>query len=174
MLALILLGAVLFGIIALRAEQRNMFVLELAAQVEAAAAERQTAELAALAAVVNDPIRPEAEAAARVVFGMAPYLSPDAWRALACCIINRSEHPFLFENDIVSVCREEGQWMRYSDDSPVLKDIYDVVYEVLSNWHDGGHRIMSPDYIYVSWSETELVFRDEFIETPNTHYWRVS
>ena len=174
LLVLLILCAVLLSLVGLRAEQRNEIMKDMAAQIEIAAAQRCVIETDQKMEAESGLIRPEAEAASRVVFGMAQYLSPDAWRALTCCIINRAEHPYLFENDIIGVCKEQDKWMRYNDDNPVLQEIYDVVYEVLRNWHDGGHRIMSPDYIYVSWSENELVFRDEFIETPNTHYWRVS
>lgn len=83
----------------------------------------------------------EAEAAARVIYGTARNHTAEAWRNLVWCIINRVESP-LYPDTMKDVCRQEAQWMGYSDDNPVLQAVYEVAYEVLSTWHEGGHRLI--------------------------------
>jgi hypothetical protein len=63
--------------------------------------------------------------------------------------------------------------MGYSDENPVLEDIYDLALTELKTWHNGGHRPMSNDYIYLSWSSKEIILRDTFEENKNTNYWRM-
>ena len=89
------------------------------------------------------------------------------------CIINRTESS-LFPDSIVEVCKQPVQWMGYADDNPVIRDLYDLADEVLSGWRSGGYRIISPDYLYMSWSSDEIVLRTTFEETARTHYWRAS
>lgn len=115
--------------------------------------------------------REEAEAVAKVLYGTALHNSREGQVAVIWCVINRTESS-LFPDSIVEVCRQPVQWMGYADDNPVIKDLYELADEVLSGWRNGGYRIISPDYLYMSWSSDEIVLRTTFEETARTHYWR--
>lgn len=115
----------------------------------------------------------EAQYMARVLYGTARNNSAEAQRAVCWCIINRVESS-LFPNSIEEVCAQPVQWMGYSGDNPVTQDLYDIASEVLEAWHSGGIRMFGQDYLYLSWSEHELVLRTSFNETKNTRYWHVN
>lgn len=115
----------------------------------------------------------EAQYMARVLYGTARNNSAEAQRAVCWCIINRVESS-MFPNSIEEVCAQPVQWMGYSGDNPVTQDLYDIASEVLEAWHSGGIRMFGQDYLYLSWSEDEIVLRTSFNETPKTHYWHVA
>ena len=114
----------------------------------------------------------EAEYICKVIYGTARNHSIDGQKAVVWCILNRVEHPS-YPNSIEEVCEQSQQWMGYSYDNPVLNDTFEMVLEELKSWYDNGHRPMSKDYIYLSWSSNEIVLRDTFEEKSTTHYWRV-
>lgn len=114
----------------------------------------------------------EAEYICKVIYGTARNHSTDCQKAVVWCILNRVEHPS-YPNSIEEVCEQPSQWMGYSYDNPVLNETFDIVLEELKGWYDNGHRPMSKDYIYLSWSSDEIVLRDTFEEKSGTHYWRV-
>ena len=115
----------------------------------------------------------EAEYMARVLYGMARYRSREAQEAICWCILNRVESS-LFPNSVEEVCSQDKQWMGYSGKNPVTQDLYDVAMEVLTTWKERGIRPMPQDYLYLSWSETEIVLRTSFNETARTHYWHAA
>lgn len=117
-------------------------------------------------------IEQEAEYIAKVVYGTAKNHADSDKRAVVWCILNRVEH-YAHPNTIAEVCEQPKQWMGYSSDNPVLDDIYDLALTELKIWHNDGHRPISNDYIYLSWSSKEIVLRDTFEENDNTHYWRM-
>lgn len=119
-----------------------------------------------------DQIELEAEYIAKVLYGMALNHAESDKRAVIWCILNRVEH-YSHPNTIMDVCAQPKQWIGYSDDNPVLTDLYDLALNELKNWHNGGHRPMSKDYIYLTWSSKEILLRDTFEENRNTNYWRM-
>lgn len=147
--------------------------VELASMEQTIVAEQEQAEAArALEAAAEEAQhREEAEAVARVLYGTALHNSREGQEAVVWCIINRCESG-MFPDSIVEVCRQPVQWMGFSEDNPVIKDLYDLADEVLTGWRNGGYRIISPDYLYMSWSSDEIVLRTTFKETSRTHYWR--
>lgn len=114
----------------------------------------------------------EAEYIAKVIYGTARNHSDSDKKAVVWCILNRVEH-HSHPDTIAEVCEQPKQWMGYSDENPVLEDIYDLALAELKTWHNGGHRPMSNDYIYLSWSSKEIILRDTFEENKNTNYWRM-
>lgn len=114
----------------------------------------------------------EAEYISKVLYGMARNHSAADQRAVVWCILNRVEH-HSHPSTIAEVCRQPKQWISYSDDNPVLEDLYDLALTELKIWHNGGHRPMSNDYIYLSWSSKEILLRDTFEENKSTNYWRM-
>ena len=124
-------------------------------------------------AIAEAAARREAEYMARVLYGMARYRSREAQEAICWCILNRVESS-LFPNSVEEVCAQDKQWMGYSGKNPVTQDLYDVAMEVLTTWKERGIRPMPQDYLYLSWSETEIVLRTSFNETARTHYWHAA
>lgn len=117
-------------------------------------------------------IEKEAEYIAKVIYGTAKNHSAADQRAVVWCILNRVEH-YAHPDTVIEVCEQPKQWMGYSNDNPVLADLYDLALEELKIWYNDGHRPISNDYIYLSWSSKEILLRDTFEENKNTHYWRM-
>jgi hypothetical protein len=119
-----------------------------------------------------DQIEREAEYIAKVLYGTARNHVSSDQRAVVWCILNRVEH-HSHPNTVAEVCEQPKQWMGYSDDNPVLTELYDLALAELKIWHGDGHRPMSNDYIYLSWSSKEIILRGTFEETKKTNYWRM-
>lgn len=115
--------------------------------------------------------RSQREAVARVLYGTALHHSADAQRAVVWCVINRVESS-LYPDTIEEVCEQPSQWMGYSDQNPIISDLYAVADEVLSGWESGGYRAVSPDYLFLTWTRDEIVLKTTFLDGANTHYWR--
>lgn len=117
-------------------------------------------------------IEREAEYIAKVIYGTARNHADSDKRAVVWCILNRVEH-YAHPNTVAEVCEQPKQWMGYSDGNPVLDDIYDLALEELKTWYSGGHRPLSNEYIYLTWSSKEILLRDTFEENRSTNYWRM-
>ncbi len=117
-------------------------------------------------------IEREAEYIAKVIYGTARNHVDSDKKAVVWCILNRVEH-YAHPDTIMEVCEQPKQWMGYSSDNPVLTENYDLALAELKTWYNDGHRPMSSDYIYLSWSSKEILLRDTFEENKNTHYWRM-
>lgn len=117
-------------------------------------------------------IEREAEYIAKVIYGTARNHADSDKRAVVWCILNRVEH-YSHPDTIVEVCEQPKQWMGYSNNNPVLAELYDLALAELKTWYSGGHRPMSSDYIYLTWSSKEILLRDTFEENKSTNYWRM-
>lgn len=117
-------------------------------------------------------IEREAEYIAKVLYGTASKHADSDKRAVVWCILNRVEH-YSHPDTVVEVCEQPKQWMGYSSDNPVLTELYDLALAELKVWHNDGHRPVSNDYIYLTWSSKEILLRDTFEENKNTNYWRM-
>lgn len=116
-------------------------------------------------------IEREAEYISKVVYGMGRNHSINDQKAIVWCILNRVESAG-FPSTIAEVCQQPQQWIGYSDDNPVLTEIYDIVLPILKDWHNNSHRPMDKSYVYLSWSSEEILLRDTFEVTKTTHYYR--
>ena len=117
-------------------------------------------------------IEKEAEYIAKVIYGTARNHADSDKRAVVWCILNSVEH-FSHPDTVAEVCEQPKQWMGYSNDNPILTELYDLALTELKIWHNDGHRPMSNDYIYLSWSSKEILLRDTFEENKSTNYWRM-
>lgn len=115
----------------------------------------------------------EAEYIAKVIYGTARDHADADKRAVIWCILNRVEH-HSHPNSVIEVCEQPKQWMGYSSENPILTDIYDLALAELKIWYNNGHRPMSNEYVYLSWSSKEIILRNTFEENKNTRYWRMS
>lgn len=120
-----------------------------------------------------EQIELEAEYIAKVLYGTAINHAESDKRAVVWCILNRVEH-YSHPNTIAEVCEQPKQWMGYSDNNPVLDELYELALEELKIWYSGGHRPMTNEYIYLSWSSKEIILRNTFEENKNTRYWRMN
>lgn len=120
-----------------------------------------------------EQIELEAEYIAKVLYGTAINHADSDKRAVVWCILNRVEH-YSHPNTIAEVCEQPKQWMGYSNSNPVLTENYDLALEELKTWYSGGHRPMTNEYIYLSWSSKEIILRNTFEENKNTRYWRMN
>lgn len=116
-------------------------------------------------------IEREAEYISKVVYGMGKNHSVNDQKAIVWCILNRVESAG-FPSTIAEVCQQPQQWIGYSDNNPVLTEIYDMVLPILKGWHNNSHRPMDKSYVYLSWSSEEILLRDTFEVTKATHYYR--
>lgn len=118
---------------------------------------------------VIDPIQFEAEYVAKVLYGTAQYNTERGQKMVVWCIVNRVENPN-YPNTIEEVCRQKDQWMGYSDNNPILQDLFDISYETLYYWHNGGYRYVGPDFLFVKWYPDQIVLKTDFEEGRNCHY----
>ena len=112
----------------------------------------------------------EAESLARVLYGVKDN-DKDDLRTLCWCVFNRVDNP-AFPNTLEDVIAQPQQWMRYDEDSPVLEDLYQIAREQLEAWHSDAHRPCSSDYVFMSWTPSDICLRDAWREGSGTHYWR--
>ena len=115
-------------------------------------------------------LQEEAECLAKLLYGTARNNSARDQRTTIWCALNRVDHPS-YPNTVREVCEQPNQWMGYSDDNPVLDELYDIAMTELQTWHN-NYRPVNYDYIYMSWSSKEIVLRDTYEKTNNTRYWQ--
>lgn len=143
-------------------------VVERSPEEEAAAMAAQEQEIREAA------IRNEASAMAKVLYGVARYHSADAQAAVCWLIINRVESP-AYPNTVEEVCTQAKQWVGYSNENPVIRDLLDVATGVLEEWHsENGVRPFGKDYLFMTWTGSEIILRTTFEERQGTRYYHVS
>lgn len=121
-------------------------------------------------AIIDSGIVSEAEACARVLYGTARENCAADQMAVVWCIINRCENAN-YPNTIEEVCAQPQQFMGYSDENPIIGSMYEIAYAQLEKWHNNEYRPITPDYIFLSWSENEVTLRTTFEELRSTRYW---
>ena len=112
----------------------------------------------------------EAEMLARVLYGVKDN-STDDLKTMCWCVFNRVDNP-AFPDTLDAVIAQPQQWMRYDVGNPVLESLFQIAREQLVIWREGGHRPVSADYVYMSWTAQDIVLRDAWMEGRNTRYWR--
>lgn len=112
----------------------------------------------------------EAKYLAKMLYGNARNNSERDQRTNVWCALNRVDSPG-YPNSVQGVCEQESQWMGYSDNNPVLNNLYELAKAELIKWHNGERPCLS-DYVYMSWSSKEIVLRDTYEKTPSTRYWQ--
>ena len=60
-----------------------------------------------------------------------------------------SGQSWLSPDSVKAVCQQVSQWIGYSDDNPVLTNLYNLAIEELTIWHN-NYRPVSKDYVYMS------------------------
>ena len=153
-------------------------VAQISAEYEATIEQMKEDHYAEIVRIVNDyetltpedVMREEGEYIAKVMYGTARNHSERDQRTLVWCILNRVDHAS-FPDTVQGVCQQNSQWIGYSDDNPVLEDLYDIATKELETWHN-GYRPVTEDYVYMSWSSKEIVLRDTYNSTKTTRHWQ--
>ena len=112
----------------------------------------------------------EAQALARVLYGIKGNSDKDL-RTYCWCVINRVDSPD-YPDTLEEVIAQPKQWMRYDSESPVIEHLYNIAREELDRWHTGTTRPITSEYVFMNWTPTDLVLRDNWTEGSRTHYWR--
>ena len=133
---------------------------------------REREEQEAAARITENITQREAEALARVLYGVKDN-STDDLRTYAWCVLNRADNP-AYPGTIEEVIAQPQQWMAYSADNPVLENLYQIAYEEIRLWQSGAHRPVSDEYVYMTWSPSDIVLRDTWKDGSGAHYWRDS
>ena len=115
-------------------------------------------------------IQKEAEYIARVLYGTARNNSERDQRTVVWCILNRVDS-IGYPGTVKEVCQQESQWMGYSDNNPILNNLYDIAKRELETWYS-GYRPVAPEYVYMSWSSSQIILRDTWENKTNTNYWQ--
>ena len=112
----------------------------------------------------------ESEALAKVLYGVKSN-STDDLKTYVWCVLNRVDNPN-YPDTVEDVIAQPQQWMAYSEDNPVLEDLYQIAHDQLTVWYSGGRRPVSSDFVFMNWSPSEIVLRDNWEDGSRTHYWR--
>lgn len=109
---------------------------------------------------VNMQYRAEAEAVARVLYGIRDNSLRDQ-RTYVWCIFNRVDNPSReFANTLTEVIGKPDQWMFYSESNPVLEIQYQLALTEVIIWHE-GHRPVSCDWVFAVWSGDKIYLTKE-------------
>ena len=93
----------------------------------------------------------------------------------ACwCFFNRVDiktGEYAYLSTLEEVIEQPGQWMGYNAENDVLTELFDIAYEQLCVWKDGGHRPVSSEFVFLVWSPYEIHLIDSLKEK-NPRTWR--
>ena len=115
-------------------------------------------------------LQQEAEYLAKMLYGTARNNSERDQRTAIWCALNRVDSVG-YPNTVKEVCQQSSQWVGYSDDNPILTNLYDIAIKELETWHN-GYRPVGIEYIYMNWSTKQITLRDTWKKDNDTSYWQ--
>ena len=142
-------------------EWRERFVNDYLSQVEA---EERGMPIDPHEQLLNQ----QSEALARVLYGVKDNSAEDL-KTLCWCVFNRVDNP-KYPDNIEAVIEQPKQWMGYSENNPVMDDLYKLAKEQIQLWQN-GRRPVSNELIYMSWTPARIVLRDTWQYGMNTKTW---
>ena len=112
-------------------------------------------------------------AIAKVLYGYR-YNSERDLEGIVWVILNRVDNQAEFKNfsTVQSVVNQQSQWMGYSEDNPVLEDLYEIADDTLYKYETGGKRLFGQEYLYFTWSSEYILFRTELYDSKTCRFWR--
>lgn len=167
-LTLLLCSIVSFRAGGVRAEKRyeafqERFVSDYLAQREA--------EKAGIPPEPRELMRKQqATALAKVLYGIKENSEQDL-RTCLWCVFNRVDSPD-YPDTIEEVVAQPLQWIGYSENSPVLDNLYRIACQELDAWQNGTTRPCGTEFVFMAWSPSRVVLRDTWDETAWTNKWR--
>lgn len=114
-------------------------------------------------------LKQEGEFLARMLYAYRNNSERDL-RTAIWCALNRVDS-IGYPNSVKEVCQQPSQWMGYSDDNPILNNLYEIAIKELETWHS-GYRPVGIEYIYMNWSTKQITLRDTWEKGNNTNYWQ--
>ena len=115
-------------------------------------------------------LQQEAEYLAKMLYGTARNNSERDQRTAVWCALNRVDS-IGYPNTVKEVCQQSSQWIGYSDDNPILTNLYNIAMKELETWHN-GYRPVGIEYIYMNWSTKQITLRDTWKKDNDTSYWQ--
>lgn len=115
-------------------------------------------------------LQQEAEYLAKMLYGTARNNSERDQRTAVWCALNRVDSVG-YPSTVKEVCQQPSQWVGYSDDNPILTNLYDIAMKELETWHN-GYRPVGIEYIYMNWSTKQITLRDTWENGKDTSYWQ--
>lgn len=114
-------------------------------------------------------LKQEGEFLARMLYAYRNNSERDL-RTAVWCALNRVDSAG-YPDSVKGVCQQASQWMGYSDDNPILSNLYEIAMKELETWHS-GYRPVGIEYVYMNWSSKQITLRDTYEKTNNTNYWQ--
>lgn len=108
----------------------------------------------------------EAKTLAKVLYPMRDNKA-EGLRSAVWCVLNRVDSGN-YADDIYAVCSKDQAFMGWSDDNPVLDNLYQIALKELQVWHSGV-RPMNTGFVFLNWTPREIVLFDSF--DGNAHKW---
>lgn len=131
---------------------------------------------ATMISIQEDPVvvqaKRERELLAKVLYGVRDN-NTDDMRTYCWCVFNRvdSEDP-LYPDTLEEVILQKDQWMRFSEDNPVVQDCYKVATEMLELWHSDEPRPCTSDYTFMYWTPEKIILRTSLEQRSDMDTWR--
>ena len=114
-------------------------------------------------------LKQEGEFLARMLYAYRNNSERDL-RTAVWCALNRTDSPG-YPNSVKEVCQQPSQWMGYSDENPILNDLYEIAIKELETWHS-GYRPVGREYVYMNWSTKQITLHDTWEKGNDTNYWQ--
>lgn len=114
-------------------------------------------------------LKQEGEFLARMLYAYRNNSERDL-RTAIWCALNRVDSVG-YPNSVKEVCQQPSQWMGYSDDNPILNNLYEIAIKELETWHS-GYRPVGTEYVYMNWSTKQITLRDTWEKGNDTSYWQ--
>lgn len=130
--------------------------------------------------LVSAPAKPEQSdrekdisAISKVLYGYR-YNSDRDLEGIVWIILNRVDNQSEFRSfeTIQDVVNQPSQWMGYSNENPVLEELYNIVEDTLSKYENDGKRLFGQEYLYFEWRSDYIVFKTELYDSKTCRKWR--
>ena len=108
----------------------------------------------------------EAKILAKVLYPMRDN-RVEGLRSAVWCVLNRVDSRNYADN-VYDVCSKEQAFMGWSDDNPVLDNLYQIALKEVQVWYSGV-RPMNTGFVFLNWTPREIVLFDSF--DGNAHKW---
>lgn len=114
-------------------------------------------------------INREADLLARMLYPYRDNTDEGLKSAVWCvlCRVQNSRYP----DTVSEVVYQKDQWMGFAEDNPIVQRLRDIAVEQLRIYYSGSALPMSPEYVFMSWSSSEITLRSTFDGKGGCHYW---
>ena len=123
--------------------------------------------------ILLDQRQQDLTAISKVLYGYR-YNSDIDLQGIVWVILNRMDNQSEFRGftTIQDVVNQPSQWMGYSEDNPVLENLYTISDEVLTKYESDGKRLFGQEYLYFEWRSDYITFKTELYDSKTCQKWR--